>query len=81
MNYTENDLKHLVKGYEFIKSNKQSTVFFNTKTGSFINSTKNGGSYGIWIGKKWLTISKIELTQKVVDNSMSDACKYLLSQF
>jgi len=81
MQHTENDLNYSIKGYDFIKCNKQNTTFYNNRTGRFIKSTKNGGSYGIWVGSNWLTLSKIE-QEDVVDNShMSDDLKRLLSQF
>lgn len=81
MHYTENDLNYSLKNYAFIKCNKQKTVFYNNKKGRYLKSTKNGRSYGIWIGKKWLTDSKIEIVEKIDNSDMSDDCKHFLSQF
>lgn len=79
MYYNENDLNYLIKGYAFIKCNKQKTVFYNAKTSNYINSTKNGGSYGIWYGRKWLSISKIELTQERKLGNVSNDLKNILA--
>ncbi len=78
MYYNENSLNYLIKGYNFIKCNEQKTVFYNTKTSNYINSTKNGGSYGIWYGRKWLSISKIELTQEKEVLSVSNDLSVIL---
>ncbi len=81
MYITENSLNYIIKGYSFIKCNRQKTIFYNIKKSKYINSTKNGGSYGIWHGKKWLSISKIELIQenKIVNasNDLSNLLKDL----
>ena len=78
----ENDLNCSIKGYDFIKCNKQNTTFYNNRTGRFIKSTKNGGSYGIWVGSNWLTRSKIEHAEEIEeDATMSEDLKQFLSQF
>ena len=76
----KNDLNFNLKGYNFIKLNELKTLFFNSKTGNNIKVVRNCRSFGIWIGRKFLPLSKIE-HEDVIDNShMSDDLKYLLSK-
>ena len=55
----------ILKNYNWIKTNKQKTVFFDEKKGRYINVNCNSRCYGIWVSKgKFLSLSKIEIEEK-----------------
>tara|TARA_R110000772_G_C13310212_1_gene439996 strand:- start:32245 stop:32493 length:249 start_codon:yes stop_codon:yes gene_type:complete len=76
----ENDLNYYLLGYGYIKTNLLKTIFYNNKSGRYIKVVRNCRSFGIWIGKKFLPLSKVE-HQKEIDNSnMSDDLINLISE-
>lgn len=76
-----NALNYKIKNSEHILYNEMKTIFYNSRTGRYLKLVNNNRSFGIWIGKKFLPLSKVE-HQKEIDNSnMSDDCRHLLSQF
>lgn len=77
----ENDLNYRIKNHTFVLCNKQKTMFFNNKTSKYIQSTKNGGSYGIWVNGNWLTRSKINVVNNIKVGNMSKDLENILSQF
>lgn len=51
-------LKWQFKNYPYIKVSNCKKVF-NTKTGKMLKITVNGGSIGLWIGKKFILKYKL----------------------
>jgi hypothetical protein len=76
----KNDLNNTLKDYHYIKTNEKQTLFFNEKTGRNIKVVRNCRSFGIWIGKKFIPLSKIEIANKVKIKGSEDLMR-LLSQF
>lgn len=80
MNTIEIALNYSVVNHEHIKTNKKKTVFKNTKTGRRLTVTENSRSIGIWIGKTFLPLSKIECTKEIPLIGFSKDLQRLLSQ-
>ena len=77
----KNALNYTLKDWNNIILNDINTIFYNKKTGNYIRLVENGRSYGIWVGKKFLSIKKID-EQKTLTyndyNDCSDALKKIL---
>ena len=70
----------ILKNYNWIKTNKQKTVFFNEKTGRYINVNCNSRCYGIWISKgKFLSLSKMEIEENYKQDEHSEALTKLIN--
>ena len=76
-----NTLNYKINKYEHILYNEIKTLFYNSLTGNYLKVTENSKSWGVWVGKKFIPLSKIDGSKEHIDNDMSDDCKHFLSQF
>ena len=77
----KNALNYTLKDWNNILLNDINTIFYNKKTGNYIRLVENGRSYGIWVGKKFLSIKKIDEQKTLIYNDYddcSDALKKIL---
>lgn len=76
-----NALNYRINKAEHISYNNIKTIFYNTKTQRRINVVENSRSFGIWIGRKFLPLSKIEHEKELKEVHRTDDLNYILSQF
>ena len=78
----KNALNYNLKEWNHIILNDINTIFYNKKTGNYIRLVENGRSFGIWVGKKFLSIKRIDEQKTLINNDYddcSDALKKILT--
>ena len=61
-----NTLNYSINKHEHILYNEIKTLFYNSLTGNYLKVTDNNKSWGIWIGKKFMPLSKIDGSKEYV---------------